>query len=266
MIALLKTFKFIAFLFFLGTSVTLQAQDLEKLKEFFTLYPNKKAVARDSSIYLQKFIAAPVVSYTPETNLGFGVGAKYLFKFKGSGDETRVSNMPITAQYTLNNQFFLFSGFEVFTNQEKWVMEGNLLFQNYPRIYYGIGSNTPESAEEQYDYTQFLFEPIFLKRMFLRYLFIGGGLRYNHIFNTGFEEGGLIDQNRPDGFDGSTSFGAEVAALYDSRDVILNAQKGWYLEFTHGKYFEVLGGTHAFNLTRVDLRHFKRLSDRKSVV
>ena len=240
--------------------IATQAQNIDRLKDFFTFYPNKKAVERDSTLYASKFIVAPVVSYSPETNFGLGIGAKYLFKFAGSGEETRVSNMPITAQYTLNSQFFLYSGFEIFTNQEKWVIEGNLLFQNYPRLYYGIGSDTPESAEEQYDYTQFLFEPIFLKQMFKKHLFIGGGVRYNKIYKTEFEEGGIIDQERLDGFDGSTSMGVEVASLFDSRDVILNASKGWYLEFTHGKYFEALGGTSSFNLTRVDLRHFIKVS------
>lgn len=246
------------FLFLLSFSV--QAQVVEDIKEFFTFYPNKKAAERDSTIYPQKFIAAPVMSYSPETNFAFGTGAKYLFKFNGSGEETRTSNMPITLQYTLNSQFFLFSGFEIFTNQEKWVIEGNLLFQNYPRLYFGIGKNTPDSAQEQYDYNQFLFEPIFLKRMFHRYLFIGGGIRYNHIYNTNIEEGGLIDENRPDGFDGSTSVGAEVAVLFDSRSNILNAQDGWYFEFTHGEYFKALGGTHNFYLTRFDLRHYMDVS------
>ena len=90
-----------------------------------------------------------IITSSPETNFAFGTGAKYLFKFNGSGEETRVSNMPMTLQYTLNNQFFLYSGFEVFTNQEEWVIEGNLLFQNYPRLYYGIGSDTKKEAEEQ---------------------------------------------------------------------------------------------------------------------
>lgn len=243
-----------------------KAQKLEKLKEFFTFYPNAVAAERDTTLYLQKFIAAPVVSYSPETNFAFGTGAKYLFKFAGSGEETRVSNMPMTLQYTLNSQFFLYSGFEVFTNQEKWVIEGNLLFQNYPRIYYGMGNNTPVTAEEQYDYNQFLFEPIFLKRMFHRYLFIGAGVRYNHIYNTKIEDDGLIAQNRPDGFDGSTSMGVEVALLYDSRSNILNSQDGWYFEFTHGKYDKVLGGTNIFNLTRFDLRHYVEISKKSKDV
>jgi hypothetical protein len=259
-------YTWIFFLFISCLPATVSAQTIEKVKEFFTFYPNYRAVERDSSIYEQKFIVAPVISYSPETNFAFGTGAKYLFKFNGSGEETRVSNMPITAQYTLNNQFFFDSGFEIFTNQEKWVIEGNLLFQNYPRLYYGMGSDSPESAEEQYDYTQFLIEPIFLKQMFHRYLFIGAGFRYNHIYNTDIEADGLIAANRPDGFDGSTSAGAEAAVLYDSRSNILNAQDGWYFEFTRGQYGEVLGGTNNFNLTRFDLRHYFDVSPQNSDV
>ncbi|TVZ51396.1 BamA/TamA family outer membrane protein [Dokdonia sp. Hel_I_53] len=259
------TFK-LFFIIIFSASATSEAQTIEKIKEIFTFYPNYRAVEKDSTIYKQKFIVAPVLSYSPETNLGFGTGAKYLFKFNGSGEETRVSNMPITAQYTLNSQFFLYSGFEIFTNQEKWVIEGNLLFQNYPRFYYGIGSNTPKSAEEQYDYYQFLVEPIFLKQLFHRYLFIGAGFRYNHIYKTAFEPDGLIAQNQPDGFDGSTSVGAEAAILFDNRSNILNAQDGSYLEFTYGQYGKVLGGTHTFNLTRLDFRHFVDISEKNEDV
>lgn len=244
----------------------LKAQQLEDLKEIFTFYPNQRTVKQDSTVYLQKFIAAPVVSYSPETNFAFGTGAKYLFKFNGSGEETRVSNMPVTVQYTLNNQIFLFSGFEVFTNQEKWVIEGSILFNNYPRLYYGIGDDTPKSNEEQYNYYQFLFEPVFLKQMFTRYLFVGGGLRLNYIYNTDIEEGGLIDTNRPEGFDGATSVGVEAAALYDSRNNLLNASAGWYFEATFGVYDEFIGSTQNFNLTRFDLRHYVDMSNQSKDV
>lgn len=254
--------KFEFLFFFILFIFSSSAQQLEDFKEFFTLYPNRNKVEKDSTLYLQKFILAPVVSYSPETNFAFGTGAKYLFKFNGSGEETRVSNMPITVQYTLNNQFFLFSGFEVFTNQEKWVIEGSLLFQNYPRLYYGIGDNTKKSNEEQYDYYQFLFEPIFLKQMITRYLFVGVGFRLNHIYNTKFEDDGLIDMTRPEGFDGSTSVGGEVAALYDSRNNLLNASKGWYFEVSHGIYDGAIGSTNDFNLTRFDLRHFIEVSEK----
>ncbi|MGB3775335.1 MAG: BamA/TamA family outer membrane protein [Leeuwenhoekiella sp.] len=231
-------------------------KSFEKLKELFTIYPNKKAADKDSTLYRSKFIATPIVTYSPETNFGFGTGAKYLFKFAGSGEETRVSNMPISLQYTLNNQFIIYSGFEIFTNQERYVIEGNILLQNYPRLYYGIGRDSPELAEEEYNYYQATVEPIVLKQMFARYLFIGAGFRYNQIFNVDIETGGLLDTNQPEGFEGSRSVGVETAVLYDSRNNILNAQKGWYLEFTYGTYKKFLGSTHQFGLTRIDLRHY----------
>lgn len=231
-------------------------EKFEHFKEIFTVYPNKKAAALDSTLYKSKLILAPVISFSPETSLGLGVGAKHLFKFRGSGDETRTSNMPITLQYTLKNQFILFSGFEVFTNQEKWVIEGNFRFQNFPRLFYGLGRDSLEEQEEIYGSYQLLFEPIFLKQMFMKHLFIGGGVRYNHIFKTEVEADGLLRNLSPLGFEGSTSAGAEFAVLYDSRDNILNARHGLYLEFTHGFYGKVLGGKQEFQLTRFDARYF----------
>lgn len=262
--------KIICLTFMLAIGLPIQAQEkesgLDKFVEFFTFYPNKDKVAQDSTLYLSKIITAPILSYSPETSLGFGVGAKYLFKFKGSGEETRTSNMPVSLLYTLNNQFFVFSGFEIFTNQEKWVISGNIIFQNYPRLYYGIGQNSPETNEEIYDNYQFLFEPILLKQAFTRYLFLGGGLRYNKIYKTKIEPNKLLATNQPSGFDGSTSVGFELAALYDSRDNILNASKGWYLELTKGFYGTALGGTHQFELTRFDLRHYLKISQKNDDV
>ncbi len=267
----MKIFQRLSILIFLLLSINnILAQEketsLDKVVEYFTFYPNKKKAEKDSTLYKSKFITAPIIYYSPETSLGFGIGAKYLFKFKGSGEETRTSNMPLSFLYTLKNQFFIFSGFEVFTNQEKWVITGNFLFQNYPRLYFGIGKNTLESNEELYDSYQFLFEPIVLKRVFTRYLFLGGGLRYNQVYNTEIEPNGLLDTNKPTGYDGSTSVGFELAALYDSRDNILNATKGWYLEFTKGYYNTSLGGTHKFDLTRFDLRYFLTVSEKSKDV
>lgn len=236
------------------------AQNLEGLSKLITFYPNKKAASIDSTLYLQKFIAAPVVTYSPETNLAFGTGAKYLFKFNGSGEETRASNIPMSIRYTLNNQFIFYSGFEVFINQEKWVIEGNLLFQNYPRLFYGKGNNSSKNSKLEYNYYQFLAEPIFLKEILIRYLFAGAGLRFNTIYNVQYENSNTLNIENIDGFNGSTSSGIEAAVLYDSRNNILNADDGWYIEATYGIYSQALGGTHNFELIRIDARHFLKVS------
>lgn len=233
-----------------------EAHSEGSLLEFFTFHINEKARERDSTLYPAKLITAPIINYSPETNLGFGVGAKVLFKMEGSGKETRTSNIPISALYTLENQFILFSGFEVFTPQERYMIAGNVMFQDFPRFFYGLGRESPEEAEEEYSFYQILFEPIFLKRAFDRHLFLGGGVRYNKITGVESLEDGVLQNSDYPGADGSTSVGVELASIYDSRDNLLNAKTGWYLEFTHGFYGEVLGGSHQFELTRLDLRHY----------
>lgn len=257
-------------MFVFSTSLIISAQeenkfdkDLKKYKDLFTFHPNKKRASVDSTLYASKFIVAPVVSFSPETSLAFGAGAKYLFKFEGSGDETRTSNMPMSLRYTLNNQFILFSGFEIFTNQEKWVITGNIFFQNFPQLYYGIGRDTSKKNEELFNFFQALVEPILQKQVLFDHFFVGGGLRYNQIFNVDIYKTGLLDTQRPLGYNGSRSVGTEFAMLYDSRNNILNANRGWFLEFTHGFYGKSLGSTQNFELTRFDLRYFLSLSKQK---
>ena len=124
-----------------------KAQGMDKVIEFLTIHPNKKAVQKDSTLYPAKAIFTPVISYAPETNWSFGVGMKGLFKMKNSGDETRTSNMPITFQYTLENKYFFFSGFDIFFPQEKYILTGNLRIQSFPSLFFGIGPDSPKTNE-----------------------------------------------------------------------------------------------------------------------
>lgn len=70
--------KVVLFICVLALSIPTQSQEKEsgkdKFVEYFTFYPYKKKVAQDSTLYLSKIIIAPIVSYSPETSLGFGVG------------------------------------------------------------------------------------------------------------------------------------------------------------------------------------------------
>lgn len=263
----MKTFPSLLLLFILvHLSTAANAQAFDKIIEFLTIHPNKKAVKLDSTLYPAKMIFTPVISFAPETNLSFGVGMKSLFKLKGSGNETRTSNMPVTAQYTIENKFLFFSGFQVFFPQEKYVLAGNLRIQSFPSLYFGIGQNTPKTNEEEFAYSQILFEPILLKNVFIPYFFVGSGIRYNKISNVESVANGLLALSDQPGASGSTSSGLQLAMIYDSRDNLLNPKKGMYLEFTHGFYGQVLGGTQSYQLSRFDLRYYLPVSKKTTNV
>ncbi len=241
---------------FLLISSGIQAQAFENLVEFLTVHPNKKTVALDSTAYPAKLIFTPVVSYAPETNLSFGLGMKGLFKLNGSGDETRTSNIPLTVQYSVENKYLFFSGFDIFWPQERYVLTGNVRVQSFPSLFFGVGQDSPKSNQEEFGFSRLLVEPIFLKNMFIPYLYFGGGLRCNRISNVDFISDGLLANSLQTGALGSTSVGGQLAAIYDSRDNLLNAKNGVYLRLTHGFYGKLLGGTHDFELTRLDMRYY----------
>ena len=237
---------------------------VEKITNFFEFSMNEKEVEQDSTLFPNKVVLAPVANYEPATSLGFGIGAKFLFKLKGSGPETRTSNLPASLIYTLNNQFIFFSGYTVFFNQEKYLLKGNLIFSKYPISYFGVGSQTEEREALEISYDQVLVEPLLLKKV-AKDLFVGGGIRYNAILNMKLNEefNGIPEGTSLQDSLGSTSSGLELAITYDSRDNVLNAFKGNFLEFTHGFYGEVAGGTHSFMLSKLDFRQYIQLHPRK---
>ncbi len=251
-----RTLSYIVLMSLLLLPVRSHAQLFESIIEFLTIHPNAKAVEKDSTLYPAKAIFTPVVSFAPETNLSLGVGMKGLFKMKGSGAETRTSNMPLTAQYTIENKYLFFSGFQIFWPQERYILAGNLRVQSFPSLFFGLGQNTPKTNEEEFAYSQLLFEPIFAKKLFLPYLFLGGGIRYNKISKVEALPDGLLENSTQEGALGSTSAGVQLAMIYDNRDNLLNAKEGVYLQLTHGFYGTLLGGTQQFELTRFDLRYY----------
>lgn len=210
--------------------------------------------------YGLRLVAAPIISYQPETSWAFGVGVKFLFKPKHAGPKVRTSNVPVSALYSLNNQIILFSSYTVFFKEEKYLLKGNLGYQRFPIYFFGLGPNSFEIDRELLNYNQYLIEPLLLRRVW-RKLFIGGGFRFNQIAGVEFEEDGAISRERYPGFNGSRSFGAELALSYDSRDNVLNAQNGFLLEGTHGFYFKDFGSTQDFMLSKIDARHYWQINE-----
>lgn len=228
---------------------------LDRLLDFFEFDINRRKVAAQPGTYPTKLVLAPIISYSPETNWGAGAGAKFLFKLPKSGEETRTSNLPISAQYTLNNQLLLYSGYTVFFPREAFILKGNLEYSNFPRLFYGIGNNTPHTNEEVYGYRTFLFEPLLVKRVVGK-LFLGGGFRYLSVGGVELEKDSPLNQSTVPGVRGSRSTGIETALTYDTRDNVLNATRGMLAEATHGWYDSRFGGNQQYELTKIDTRQY----------
>ena len=217
----------------------------------------------DSSAFRPRIVFAPIVYFEPNTSLGFGFGASFLFKPKGAGPETRTSNIPVGISYTLKNQVFFTSGYTIFFPEERWLFRGNLDYSDFPQTYFGVGNGTRDEDGIDITYQRLLIEPLLLRQV-LPKLFVGGGFRYNTYYNNELVN---ATESLPAGTSlqdtlGSKSVGLEFAATYDNRDNIVNAARGIFAEFTQGLYGEVLGGSSAFRLSKLDLRTYHRVAPR----
>jgi outer membrane protein assembly factor BamA len=156
---------------------------------------------------------------------------------------------------------FFTSGYTIFFPEEKWLLRGNLDYTDFPQNYFGVGNGTTDADGSAITYQQLLIEPLLLRQVAPK-LFTGGGFRYNTYYNNF-----LVEETEalPAGADlqdslGSKNVGLEFAASYDNRDNVLNAQKGILAEFTQGFYGTVLGGTSSFQLSKLDLRGYRRVN------
>ncbi len=237
---------------------------LDRLTDFFEFEVGRNRYHQDTNRFVSKVVLAPVITYEPSTSLGMGIGGKLLFKPNGAGPDTRTSNIPASITYTLRNQFIFYSGYEIFFDQEKYLLKGTLEFSKFPLRYYGIGNRTTESDKMEISFDNFLIEPLLLKRIRPN-LFVGGGIRYKTIYNAKLEED---HEGNPHGTSlqdqvGSRSLGAEFAVTFDSRDNVIYALTGSFLEFTHGIYGKEAGSSSDFMLSKLNFRNYIRIHPQK---
>ncbi|MEL7425346.1 MAG: BamA/TamA family outer membrane protein [Bacteroidota bacterium] len=250
------------FLILLLSFSNLSAQEfVERITKFFEFPIGKQ---RDSTEFENKMVFAPVVQYEPATNLGLGIGGKLLFKPRGVGADTRTSNIPFSFTYTLRNQVIFSAGYTVFFNHENYLLKGVTEFSQFPLKYFGIGNNTLEVNSQEITYTNFVIEPLLLRKISPG-IFVGGGIRYNTYQGVKLnEDHGDTPAGTPLQDElGSTSLGVELAITIDKRDNVLNASEGIFAEFTHGLYDEAIGSTHDFMLTKLDYRQYFKVWERR---
>lgn len=228
---------------------------LEQITNIFEFDIGKER--QDSTFRHNKIVLAPITSYEPNTSWGFGVGVKLLFKPLGAGSNTRTSNIPISVQYTLKNQFILTSEYTIFFPDEAFLLKGNIGYSKFPIGYFGVGSLTQDADQIDISFDNFLFEPLFLRNVRPN-LFVGGGWRINNFSGVKFleEEASFPGEVTARDSLASSASGAVFGINLDSRDNVLNASKGVFAEFTYSIYNKTIGSSNTFIVTQLDFRKY----------
>ncbi|OJJ22020.1 hypothetical protein BKI52_08245 [marine bacterium AO1-C] len=213
-----------------------------------------------------KFIPIPIISYSPETRLALGALGQLTFKLNGEDTLSRSSSAQATFIYTLNNQYLIEGEYTLLFNKEKYILNGEASFRKFPEFYYGIGNNTNETNEEEFSYLSFDWDGYFVRKLRPN-LFVGISYKFSQMYGVELTENTTLGNSTLPGAKGFRVTGVGPTLIYDSRNSVINATRGAYVE-TFARFFnQSFGGDYDYQFYRIDARkYFPLSSDERHVL
>ena len=175
-------------------------------------------------------LPVPLVYYTPETRLAYGVAATATVHFKRDDGfaAARPSQFTLALAYTQNRQLLLYLPFQVFYDHNRYYAYGEAGYYRYNYYFYGVGQH--EVPRELYGVNF----PRVRVNVFRR---VGAGLgagklyaglryQYEDYRVSSIEAAGLLASGTVPGGLGSRLTGGGLGVFYDSRDQVFFPKKG----------------------------------------
>ena len=163
-------------------------------------------------------LPVPVIGYSPETKTY--VGAFTLFTFNSPDSLTRSSNASIEFNYTWNKQMIIETDWNYFFPEEMWFTRGLIHYSKYPDLYYGIGFDSPDSGELNFQGNRVLLN-VEMFRNIKNKLFFGLGLNYKSFNNIDYQNDTIFYPE----LKSENNYGLNIIFLKDSRNNILSSSK-----------------------------------------
>lgn len=202
----------------------------------------------------------PVVYYTPESGLFFGVSLLYNF-YIDREKPINASQIQLAAGYTTKDQLLIFLPFQLYWNKNKWRSTGELGFYNYAYPFYGIGNNNEQDVSTTYRALFPRLRVFYLKEVKPN-LYAGARYWFENYDIIKWEDNGNFIQSEIEGATDNRTSGIGPALIYDTRDGIYYPTKGHYLE----SYIELnntyTGSTHNYGAISFDYAYYYPLFDK----
>ena len=201
------------------------------------------------------FVIAPVIYYTPETSLAWGLVGIHHFRLGRSARPTRLSHYRFNLIRTQNKQSVAQLDYEVYLAGDRILLDGMAKYSYYPDRFYGIGNRTREADREDFTSSNWRLQ-LNLQRRFGEKLFAGLHLETYDVSMRARESDGRLAGGAVPGGDGGTVSGLGVFAKWDSRDNTFSPANGIYCSFFLNRFLRVLGGDFAFGQAILDARGY----------
>ncbi|MBG8554255.1 BamA/TamA family outer membrane protein [Hymenobacter guriensis] len=217
-----------------------------------------------------KVAALPIVFSQPETGVAYGAAVLPVWRF-GSDTTTRSSNARLLAYRTQRKQSSASFTHAIFTPGERYFISGEAQYFNLPIYYYGVGNDTRKSEKSDISYRLFILNQRVLKRL-RPGLFVGGLYRLTNLHRLQIDDPLTDDGTRPNWLlersererQNTLTSGLGPALIYDTRDNILSAHHGNFLDASALLVGKALGSDFTFSRLQVDARRYQVLGSKET--
>jgi hypothetical protein len=199
------------------------------------------------------WLLLPFVSYAPETKLsGGGVVGYYRPERPGGA----ASSVQATVTVTQRRQLIAQAAPELYLNGGLWRVQGDLQAAHFPNSFYGVGGDTPASAEEGYT-ARYALVDLAAQRRLRPNLRVGPRLFARLGTVTEPDSGGLIDRGVVPGADGGLTAGLGGTVFWDARNSLYYPTTGSYAEIGATLHSAAWGSDYTFGRVKTDLRAYR---------
>jgi len=226
----------------------------------FLLSLDQKVVAQSDSLEISnvkkrgKFVAFPLVFYSPETSVAFGGAGAYTFHWKEQSLDANPSQLRFVVTYTLENQLLLYAPFKFYFGDNDYYVFGEAGYFKYLYDYFGIGPNTKSENEESYQTVYPRFGLNITKRI-NKHIFLGVGQRFDKFQMKEIDPDGEIITGIT-GSEGGATSGLGFVVIIDSRDQIFYPRNGWFGDIGWMKHDKGIGSDFNYSAFQIDLSKY----------
>jgi Omp85 superfamily domain len=228
-----------------------------------TLNPRKKKWPFSTMQKLQdgnlRFVPIPAFSISPEKGISTGLIFEYFFNTGNSEvdkKQTRLSNAFTNFQYSSLNQLVLEGVYSIYTNKEKYFLQGSAGYKDFYERYWTFSDDTVGNNNFRgIDYKHIYIRGKWTKKL-QHEIFIGINYSYNSFSEIVFQEGLYPQIPTIDGLGQSMSLGIGPIVVIDKRDNQFSPQKGWFAEVGFRIHDKNIGSNFNYSQLNVDLRNY----------
>ena len=209
----------------------------------------------------------PYVFYTPETEIALGVGGIITF-YTSKYYLLRPSQVTVSGYYSTRKQYKVTLWPKFYFARNDIFLSANFNFGGYVDKFWGIGNNTPDIDNEDYDANafgmeiSFEFPPFWIKRFKHK---TGIIYDYNNYSITNKRSNPFLQDDEIVGSDGGISSGIGLGMIWDSRDNIFYPSKGAYIKLKALFYMKTFASDYDFNWYVADIRKYIGLKNQQII-